>query len=45
MKYKLAEEAHQNKKKYAELKELNINDFIDAIIEKEKNECTTKGLV
>ena len=45
MKYKLAEEAHQNKKKYAELKESTINDFIDAIIEKEKNECTTKGLV
>ncbi len=36
MKYKLAEMAKQDKKKYAELKELNINDFIDSVIEKEK---------
>lgn len=36
MKYELAEKANQNKKLYAELKELNVNDFIDSIIEKEK---------
>ncbi len=41
MKYELAEKANQDRKKYAELKELNINDFIDSIIEKEKNERTT----
>lgn len=35
MKYKLAEKADQNKKRYAELKELHVNNFIDAIIEKE----------
>ena len=36
MKYELAEKADQDKKIYAALKENNINDFIDAIIEKEK---------
>lgn len=36
MKYKLAEKANQNKKLYAQLKELNINEFIDEIIKKEK---------
>ena len=36
MKYELAEKAHQDKKVYAALKENNINDFIDAIIKKEK---------
>ncbi len=36
MKYKLAEKAKQNKKVYAELKELNVNEFIDEIIKKEK---------
>lgn len=36
MKYELAEKANQNKKLYAELKELNVNEFIDEIIEKEK---------
>ncbi|WP_299438371.1 GrpB family protein [uncultured Aquimarina sp.] len=36
MKYELAEKANQDKKRYAALKELNVNDFIDAIIEKEK---------
>ena len=36
MKYELAEKAGQNKKRYAELKELNVNDFIDSIIEKER---------
>jgi GrpB-like predicted nucleotidyltransferase (UPF0157 family) len=40
VKYKLAEQAKQNRKKYAELKEKNVNDFIDTIIEKEKNEST-----
>jgi GrpB-like predicted nucleotidyltransferase (UPF0157 family) len=35
-KYEIAEKAHQNKKRYAELKELTINDFIDELIEKEK---------
>lgn len=38
MKYELAEKADQDKKKYAELKELNVNYFIDSIIEQEKNE-------
>jgi GrpB-like predicted nucleotidyltransferase (UPF0157 family) len=37
MKYELAEKARQNKKQYAELKELYVNDFIDSIIEKERN--------
>jgi len=36
IKYKLAIEAKQDRKKYAALKELHINDFIDVIIEKEK---------
>ncbi len=36
MKYDLAEKANQDKKLYAELKELRVNDFIDSIIEKEK---------
>ncbi len=36
MKYELAEKANQNKKLYAELKELNVNEFIDEIIKKEK---------
>ena len=36
MKYQLAEKANQDKKLYAELKELNVNEFIDSIIEKEK---------
>ena len=34
MKYKLAEVANQNKKVYAGLKEVSVNDFIDSIIEK-----------
>ena len=37
MKYQLAEKANQDKKRYAQLKELNVNQFIDDIIEKEKN--------
>jgi GrpB-like predicted nucleotidyltransferase (UPF0157 family) len=36
MKYELAEKANQDRKVYAVLKELNINDFIDSIIEEEK---------
>ena len=43
MKYELAEKANQDKKKYAELKELNVNTFIDSIIEKEKSERTTNN--
>ena len=38
MKYELAEQSHQDRKKYQELKELYVNDFIDSIIEMEKNE-------
>ena len=38
MKYELAEKANQDKKVYAILKELNINDFIDSIIEEEQRE-------
>lgn len=36
IKYKLAEKANQDKKQYAELKELHVSDFIDTIIEKEQ---------
>ena len=36
MKYDLAEKANQDRKVYAALKELTINDFIDSIIEEEK---------
>jgi GrpB-like predicted nucleotidyltransferase (UPF0157 family) len=36
MKYELAEKANQDRKVYADLKELYVNDFIDSIIEKEK---------
>ncbi|MFM2361038.1 MAG: hypothetical protein RLY16_3031 [Bacteroidota bacterium] len=36
MKYHLAEKANQDQKQYAQLKELNMNTFIDSIIEKEK---------
>jgi len=37
MKYELAEKAHQDKKVYAALKELHVNDFIDWMIETEKH--------
>lgn len=37
MKYQLADRANQDKKRYAELKELHVNDFIDTIIEMEVN--------
>lgn len=36
MKYELAELANQDRKVYAVLKELHVNDFIDSIIEEEK---------
>lgn len=36
MKYELAEKANQDRKQYAVLKELNVNDFIDLIIVEEK---------
>lgn len=36
MKYELAAQANQDKKVYAALKENNINDFIDTIVEAEK---------
>ncbi len=36
MKYTLAENANQNQKVYAQLKELNVNDFIDSIVKLEK---------
>lgn len=39
MKYELAEKARQDKKIYADLKELNVNDFIDLMIEKEKTDA------
>ncbi len=38
MKYDLADKAGQDKKLYAELKEKHVNDFIDLIIEKERQE-------
>ncbi|MBY0479323.1 MAG: GrpB family protein [Chitinophagaceae bacterium] len=41
IKYRLAEEANQDKKVYAALKELHANPFIDSIIEKEKNDRIT----
>ncbi|MCE7992508.1 MAG: GrpB family protein [Roseivirga sp.] len=37
MKYKLAEKAEQDRKQYAALKELHVNDFIDDIIQIEGN--------
>lgn len=36
MKYDLAGKANQDKKTYAALKELHVNDFIDSIVEEEK---------
>lgn len=36
MKYELAEKANQDRKVYADLKELHVNDFIDSIIAEEK---------
>lgn len=38
LKYEIAEAANQDKKKYAELKELKAKDFIDNIIENLKND-------
>ena len=43
MKYQLAEKAQQDKRRYAELKELHVNEFIDDIVEKEKNRLRTIG--
>lgn len=40
IKYELAEKARQDKKVYAALKELHVNDFIDSIIEEEKRHTT-----
>jgi GrpB-like predicted nucleotidyltransferase (UPF0157 family) len=37
MKYALAEQSNQDRKKYQELKELYVNDFIDSMIAVEKN--------
>lgn len=37
LKYEMAEKSNQDRKKYAELKEQHINDFIDLIIQKEKD--------
>jgi GrpB-like predicted nucleotidyltransferase (UPF0157 family) len=36
LKYQLAEKANQNRKLYAEMKELYSNDFIDSVIEEER---------
>ncbi|HEX4958157.1 MAG TPA: GrpB family protein [Lacibacter sp.] len=36
LKYEIAEMANQNRKLYAELKELYSNDFIDSVIEEER---------
>lgn len=36
LKYKLADLADQDRKKYAALKELHVNDFIDQMMEEEK---------
>ena len=38
MKYELAEQSNQDRKKYQELKELYVNDFIDSMIAMERNE-------
>ncbi|MEL6923886.1 MAG: GrpB family protein, partial [Bacteroidota bacterium] len=43
MKYNLAAKAHQDQKRYAQLKEAHCNDFIDTIIEKEKEILRTKN--
>ena len=40
MKYEIAEEANQDKKMYATLKEIYVNDFIDLLIEEEKRTYT-----
>jgi len=41
-KYEIAEKANQNKKLYAELKELHVNEFIDSIVEVEKQKNVAK---
>jgi GrpB-like predicted nucleotidyltransferase (UPF0157 family) len=42
LKYDLAEQSGQNKKKYAQLKELHVNEFIDSIVEQEKENIFNK---
>lgn len=44
IKYELAEQANQDRKKYAELKEQNVNYFIDTIVEREKKRTHNIGL-
>lgn len=41
LKYQLAEQANQDRKVYAALKELQVNPFIDSLIEKEKTARTS----
>jgi GrpB-like predicted nucleotidyltransferase (UPF0157 family) len=43
MKYELAEKANQDRKLYAALKELHVNDFIDSIVEEEKRTSPIEG--
>jgi GrpB-like predicted nucleotidyltransferase (UPF0157 family) len=43
IKYELAEKANQDRKVYAALKELHVNDFIDLIIEEEKRASDIGG--
>ena len=40
MKYELAEQADQDKKRYATLKEEQVNAFIDSIVEREKEDLS-----
>jgi GrpB-like predicted nucleotidyltransferase (UPF0157 family) len=44
MKYELAEKANQDRKLYAALKELNVNDFIDSIVAEEKRTNKAKNV-
>jgi GrpB-like predicted nucleotidyltransferase (UPF0157 family) len=45
IKYELAKKANQDRKNYAALKELYVNDFIDSIIEKEKTNTTNDKIM
>ena len=45
MKYELAEKANQDRKVYAALKELNVNDFIDSIVEEEKRTSNIRFVI
>jgi GrpB-like predicted nucleotidyltransferase (UPF0157 family) len=40
LKYEIAEEAHQDRKKYAQLKEVKAKEFVNSIIAKAKREKT-----